>query len=261
MQILEPIVTSCQELNVTLTSLTLEPMVTIDEKQAFSARFNKVLDRMEVPPKGKGRQNAVAATFNVSQKGARKWLEGEAIPGSGRKKQFIDAYKSQGVTAEWLFYGNPDYAPIWARQEGVNQPNLNYTNILNEPEIKGSVPLISFAQVGTWGEAEFNLCPTDEVRMIKTRVPVMKDTFAMQVSGDSMESEFVDGDIIIIEPSLIYLHEDYVIARKGNDVFFRQIVKEGSDWLLKPLNKRYDITKLGEYQIIGVIREKTKIYR
>jgi len=43
--------------------------------------------------------------------------------------------------------------------------------------------------------------------------------------------------------------------------FFRQIVKEGSDWLLKPLNKRYDITKLGEYQIIGVIREKTKIYR
>ncbi len=155
-----------------------------------------------------------------------------------------------GVATDWLATG-----------KGEKYPIQHYTNYLSEPEAKGEVPLISFAQVGNGSEADFNLRPTGEGRMIKTRVEVLARTFAIQVSGDSMEPEFVDGDIVIVEPSLQHEHENFVIAKKGNDVFFRQIVKEGADWLLKPLNKRYDIIPLGEYQIVGVIREKTKFYR
>jgi SOS-response transcriptional repressor LexA len=74
-----------------------------------------------------------------------------------------------------------------------------------------------------------------------------------------MEPEFRAGDIIVIEPSKAHKDGSYVIAKKGKDVFFRQIIKEG-DWLLKPCNKRYDIVLLGDYQIVGVVVEKSKMY-
>lgn len=95
----------------------IELMVTKDEKIEFSKRLNLVLDRVGVPPKGKGRQKAVAHTFNVSQKGARKWLEGEAIPETKRIPEFIRAYKKANITGEWLLYGNPEYAPDWFSDE------------------------------------------------------------------------------------------------------------------------------------------------
>lgn len=106
----------CQELKVTVIYTTLSPMVTYDEKQAFSNRLNLILDKAGVPPKGKGRQGIVAKAFHVTQKGARKWLEGEAIPQTKRMGQFIELYKSTGVTGEWLLHGNPDYAPDWIMQ-------------------------------------------------------------------------------------------------------------------------------------------------
>ena len=69
----------------------------------FSHRFNEALDDLGVPPKGKGRQEIVGEMFDVSQKGARKWLEGEAIPKSGRHEEFCEKLD---VSYNWLFAGN-----------------------------------------------------------------------------------------------------------------------------------------------------------
>ena len=55
-------------------------MVTRNEKLEFSKRLNELLDEQHFRPKYKGRQEALAKLFDVSQIGARKWLEGEAIP-------------------------------------------------------------------------------------------------------------------------------------------------------------------------------------
>jgi transcriptional regulator with XRE-family HTH domain len=77
-------------------------MVTNDERQAFSARLNAALDAADVPPKFQGRQKAVAKRFGVSQKGARKWLEGEAIPETKRLPQIA---ADLGVSVEWLLMG------------------------------------------------------------------------------------------------------------------------------------------------------------
>lgn len=108
----------------------MEPLVTSDENQNFSNRLNYVLDRMGVPPKGKGRQDVVAKMFNVSQKGARKWLEGEGMPKSTKHPEFIAAFKKLSITGEWLFYGNPNYAPDWIKQT----PTISDDNKRNHPE-------------------------------------------------------------------------------------------------------------------------------
>lgn len=163
------------------------------------------------------------------------------------------------VEAMWLTTGEGKFAPDWLYLQ--NQPIESFTNHIKEPKVTGEVPLISFAQVGAWSETTFNLRPTDGETMVKARVPVKAHTFAITVSGDSMEHEFAVGDILIIEPDIKFEHEDFVLAKKGSDVFLRQVYKEGPDWLLRPLNKRYEDKPLNEYQVIGVVVEKAKFYK
>jgi len=86
-------------------------MVTDKEKQAFSNRLNAILDKAGIPPKGKGRQGALAKIFNVSDKGARKWIEGESIPTMAKIATIVERFRYTGVTAEWLLTGNESYAP------------------------------------------------------------------------------------------------------------------------------------------------------
>ena len=57
---------------------------------------------MNIPPKGENRQSAVGKLFSVSQKGARKWLEGEGWP---TRDNLIAIAKWAGVHIEWLETG------------------------------------------------------------------------------------------------------------------------------------------------------------
>lgn len=78
-------------------------MVTADdERLTFAARLNEALDDIGYAPKGSGRQVALGKQFDVSQKGARKWLEGEAMPELTRAIQIAGAL---GVSVEWLLTG------------------------------------------------------------------------------------------------------------------------------------------------------------
>lgn len=83
----------------------MEPDTNIRE---FAARFNELCDDMGVPPKGKNRQSAVAQIFKVSQKGARKWLEGEGLPTLSR---CIQIAIWAGVSIDWLTSGRGPKKP------------------------------------------------------------------------------------------------------------------------------------------------------
>lgn len=173
------------------------------------------------------------------------------------------------INAKWLTdgVGNMEYDDYVNEIDANNNVvrlriNADANNTKQGPQIKGEVPLISWVSAGMWQEAIDNFHPGDGERMIPATVPVGAHTFALKVMGDSMEPEFMEGDIIIIEPDLEAIHTDYVIARNGNnEVTFKQLWKESGEWLLKPLNERYKIKPLGDSEIIGVVREKTKTYR
>ena len=77
-------------------------MVTNDEKLAFAKRLNEALDDAKFAAKHDGRQTKLGQEMGVSQKGARKWLEGEAIPETGR---LIEIAKRFNVAFEWLATG------------------------------------------------------------------------------------------------------------------------------------------------------------
>jgi SOS-response transcriptional repressor LexA len=85
------------------------------------------------------------------------------------------------------------------------------------------------------------------------------ESFALMVLGDSMEPEFVEGDIIIIEPEGLATDGSYVMAWLDDEWIFRQLAKNDGGWKLQPLNPKYPEASIPDLSVIkGVIIQKSK---
>ena len=122
------------------------------------------------------------------------------------------------------------------------------------------VPILSWTQAGHWRD-----CSASEeydCDMIETD---SRGTFALSVRGDSMEPEFHEDDVIIINPYLKPEHNDYIVVCNPDwEATFKQLKKYGKTRVLHPLNPKYEdieLKKSLEYRIIGVVVEKKKKYR
>ena len=144
--------------------------------------------------------------------------------------------------------------PNWL-DTGDGEPGIN-TNVTQGPKIGGFVPLLSNVQAGMFTEYVDNFHPGDGgMELIPTAVPVKQHTFALRVSGDSMSPKFTEGMLLIVEPDMEAHPGDYVIAKNGDDeTTFKQLIRDGADLYLKPLNERYPIKPLGSAHIVGVVR-------
>lgn len=247
---IELMVTRTQELIVTRCLRNMEPMVTNEREkqlQSFARRFNDALSDIGVPPKNAGRQVVVAEMFGVSQKGARKWLEGEAFPARWRLNQMAE---KTGRTIEWLLGGETPQA-------------LMGGNVTPGPAIRSSVPLISWVQAGHWAEIIDNYHVGDYEKLIITTKNVGPSAFALRVSGDSMEPEFAAGSIIVVDPDQRAENGSYVVVRLDDqaEATFKQLVVDAGKQYLKPLNPRYPIMEInGNATICGVVRQSMKDY-
>lgn len=85
------------------------------------------------------------------------------------------------------------------------------------------------------------------------------ESFALMVLGDSMEPEFVEGDIIVIEPDGLAADGSYVMAWLGDEWIFRQLSGGAGGWKLRPLNPKYPAAGIPDLSVIkGVIIQKSK---
>lgn len=130
------------------------------------------------------------------------------------------------------------------------------------PGLSGKVPLISWVQAGDWAHAADLLAPGEAFEWIDTTVTIQAHTFALRVTGDSMEPDFPAGMILVVEPEMDAQPGDFVIVKNGDDeATFKQLVRDGADLYLKPLNPRYPIKPLGSSRIVGVVREAVRKLR
>ena len=98
--------------------------------------------------------------------------------------------------------------------------------------------------------------------------PVMEDSacsgseaFALRVLGTSMEPEFNEGEIILIEPEGVVRDGSYVLAQHEGEWIFRQLCKagegEGEGWTLHALNPAFPDLPLADLAAVrGVIIQK-----
>jgi SOS-response transcriptional repressor LexA len=185
----------------------------------------------------------------------------------------------KGVRYEWLLTGEgPMLEPGYGAGSGNLQPlsgessastgqqeNTEPSNVSPAPpehHKPNMVPLISWVQAGGWEYAADPFQPGDADRWLDTTATKSKNAFALTVHGDSMEPEFTEGDIIIVDPEREPVSGSYIIAKNGAEATFKQFVMDGQSVLLKPLNGRYPIRDMTgiEFRVVGVVVEKRKRY-
>jgi len=172
-----------------------------------------------------------------------------------------DSKRSQYATALARAFGL-SVEELESGAAAATPPLHEPSNVSAAPERRHRVPLISWVQAGDWSHAADLLHPGEGFEWIDTSVSVQAHTFALRVEGDSMEPEFAPGTILVVEPEMDAHPGDYVIAKNGDDeATFKQLVRDGADLYLKPLNPRYPIKPLGHSRIVGVVREAVKRYR
>lgn len=137
------------------------------------------------------------------------------------------------------------------------------TNI--EPARRGfsrPVPLLSWVKAGDWTEVSDvpELGGAEEWVDTGVKGP---NVFALRVVGDSMEPEFKEGEIVIVNPNLEARVNDYVIVKNcEEEASLKQLKRYGNRWIFHPLNPKYEDLELkrGEFRIVGKVAEKTKKY-
>lgn len=126
-----------------------------------------------------------------------------------------------------------------------------------------TVPIISWVAAGRWEEACDEFHPGDADEWVASDVKG-QNIFAVRVKGDSMEPEFTEGDIIILDPHVKPNPGDYVIIRNDEgEATLKQLKQYGKIQVLHPLNPKYPDIELSEkqqYVIVGKVVEKKKSY-
>jgi SOS-response transcriptional repressor LexA len=138
-------------------------------------------------------------------------------------------------------------------------------NVYAGPPIRAQVPLISWVQAGTWSANIDNFQPNDAEKWLETTARVGPRAYALRVSGDSMTDpggtrSFTEGMILIVDPDIEARPGQFVIVRQNHDTecTFKQLLRDGGRFYLKPLNPRYPILELREDAVIcGVVRQAT----
>ncbi|EED0553423.1 LexA family protein [Escherichia coli] len=130
------------------------------------------------------------------------------------------------------------------------------------------VPVLSYVQAGAFTSAEL-LREEGDFEYILTTAELSESSFALRIRGDSMEPEFKEGDIVIIDTDVYPTPGEFVAACNGShEATFKKYrpvgigAKGEEDFELVPLNTDYPICRSWEkpIKIIGTMVEH-RIFR
>jgi SOS-response transcriptional repressor LexA len=85
------------------------------------------------------------------------------------------------------------------------------------------------------------------------------ESFALLVLGDSMAPEFVEGEVIVVEPEGLAADGSFVVAQVAGEWTFRQLVAAQGGWQLQALNPAYPATAIADLSPVrGVVIQKSR---
>lgn len=130
-----------------------------------------------------------------------------------------------------------------------------------------TIPVISYVQAGNWRDIVDNNPIGYSDDTIPARGEYGMYTFALRIMGNSMEPEFREGDVVVIDPDVAPTPGDYVVARNHVEAAtFKKYRPRGVDerghpiFELVPLNDDYAVMRSDQepIQIIGTMVEHTR---
>lgn len=196
-------------------------------------------------------QNAVAKTVGVSRAAVTQWENGLTKP----KGEYIHALaKLYGCTTGYILHGeDSEIGNVTPASVGLVQ-----------------IPIISYVQAGCWTESVEFRDLDGSIKYITTDLDVGSRTFAAEIQGDSMQPEFVEGDVVLIDPDEPYRPGDYVMAKNGDhEATFKKYKSRGHTadgrelFDLVPLNDSYPTlhSDISQIKIIGTMVEHRRCRR
>ncbi|MDX7985999.1 helix-turn-helix domain-containing protein [Xenorhabdus sp. 12] len=132
----------------------------------------------------------------------------------------------------------------------------------NPPHNQKQYPLLDWANTGHWCEEPSTAYPANNTQRYETSVECSQHAFWLEVKGDSMASpnglSIPQGMIILVDPEVKPSTNNLVIAKLDGEkeLTFKQLISEGYDTFLKPLNSQYNMIPINNHvHIIGVVVE------
>jgi phage repressor protein C with HTH and peptisase S24 domain len=120
-----------------------------------------------------------------------------------------------------------------------------------------SVPLIGFAEAGTGGYFDDGGFPVgrgwDEIPF-----PAVNDdrAYALEISGESMQPTYRDGDVIVVSPAAPVRRGDRVVVKtKGGEVMVKELKRQTAKQVeLKSLNPDHPDRTLALDDVVWIAR-------
>ncbi len=120
-----------------------------------------------------------------------------------------------------------------------------------------TVPLIGFAKAGTGGYFDDSGFPAGE-GWDQTGFPALADehAYALEVSGQSMEPAYRDGDVILVSPAATVRRGDRVVVRtRDGEVMAKELKRKTAKAIeLKSLNPQHGDRTLAAEDIVWMAR-------
>ena len=166
-------------------------------------------------------------------------------------ENLLNAAKLFGVTPDYILYGG--------EIEQSAAPNME----MAQPDTH-RIPVISYVQAGVWtAPNEIRECDGN-MAYITTDLELGERAFAIVIRGNSMEPEFTEGDLVLIDPDEPLHPGDFVVAKNGEEeATFKKYRPRGYSedgkeiFELAPLNDDYATMRSDRQpiQIIGTMVE------
>lgn len=197
----------------------------------------------------------LATRLKVSRQSVYKWENGVALPGreNGKRLEKLLDIPRGTIT------GDPSHGLI----PNVTEPIGTH---------RRRVPLVDIADAGK-GVPAVDPYPLDEAEdFLEPSFDVSLGTFALRISGDSMEPRFAEGEIILIDPAVIPHNGSFVVVELlevGDEpgqgkCTFKEYVSRGTlangqpAYDLRALNPKYPTLSINQKthaRIIGTVVE------
>jgi SOS-response transcriptional repressor LexA len=153
--------------------------------------------------------------------------------------------------------------PEWLAEE----PNVQL-GWKHDPNRRG-YPIISYVQAGAWRDIVDSFPRGGADEYILANSSYGPHTFALRIIGNSMEPEFREGDVVVIDPDVRPDPGNFVAARNDEEAATfkkyrpRGIIDGVEVFELVPLNPDYAVMRSDQQpiQIIGTMVEHTRFRR
>lgn len=172
--------------------------------------------------------------------------------------------KMKNLNAAWFLYGGD--APFDVSKNGKKDTVRIHTNIDRIFRTFRQIPLIDYIQAGQWGGIADAFEPGTGEDMLTASGDCGPHTFALRVRGRSMEPDYREGDIIVVDPDINPEPGDFVVAKLDDteEATFKKYRPRGLDDNgheiidLVPLNGDFPTIRLNSHRsghICGTVIE------